>query len=131
LGWVPEAELPGLYREALAFVLASRYEGFWITCIEAMASGIPVVAADRAALPEACAGAALLVDPDDPRALAEAVLAAATDEPTRGRLREAGLRRAAQLPWSATAAATHQLLSELSGLSRGSGPRPGTPPAPP
>lgn len=113
LGWVPDDELPALYRGALAFVLASRYEGFGLTCVEAMASGTPVVAADRAALPEACAGGALLVDPDDPRALSAAVLAAATDPQLRDRLREAGLRRAAQLSWEATASATHALLSEL------------------
>ncbi|MGA9859259.1 MAG: glycosyltransferase family 1 protein, partial [Solirubrobacteraceae bacterium] len=61
LGYVPDADLPDLYRGARAFVLPSRYEGFGLTCLEAMACGTPVVAADRAALPETCGEAALLV----------------------------------------------------------------------
>ncbi len=66
IGYVDDADLPGLYAGARAFVLPSRYEGFGLTCLEAMACGVPVVAADRAALPETCGDAALLVDPDDP-----------------------------------------------------------------
>ena len=116
LGYVPEALLPGLYRGARAFVLPSRYEGFGLTCLEAMASGVPVVAADRAALPETCADAALLVDPDDPRALTEAVLAVATGDPLlRGRLRVAGPHRAAQFTWERAAARTDALLRRLDG----------------
>ncbi len=116
LGHVDDALLPGLYRGARAFVLPSRYEGFGLTCLEAMASGVPVVAADRAALPETCGGAALLVDPDDPRALTEAVLAAAVGDPlVRGRLRVAGLRRAAEFTWERTAQSTDALLHRLEG----------------
>ena len=61
LGWVADADLPGLYAGAAAFVLPSRYEGLGLPCLEAMACGAPVVAADRAALPETCGDAALLV----------------------------------------------------------------------
>jgi glycosyltransferase involved in cell wall biosynthesis len=114
LGYVPDGELPGLYRGALAFALPSRYEGFGLTCLEAMASGVPVVAADRAALPETCGDAALLADPDDEDAFAEAVLRAATDAGVRDRLREAGLRRAGAFSWDRTAAETHALLARLS-----------------
>ena len=115
LGYVDDGDLPALYAGALAFVLPSRYEGFGLTCLEAMASGIPVVAADRAALPETCGDAALLVDPDDGPALAAAVSAAATDDTVRDRLRAAGPRRAATFTWDRAAAATHALLMELAG----------------
>jgi glycosyltransferase involved in cell wall biosynthesis len=116
-GYVPDALLPALYRGARAFVLPSRYEGFGLTCVEAMACGTPVVAADRAALPETCGDAALLVDPDDVRSLTAAVLTAATGDPTRrATLRAAGLRRAAHFSWERTARDTDALLR---GISRG------------
>jgi glycosyltransferase involved in cell wall biosynthesis len=115
VGYVEDADLPGLYAGARAFVLPSRYEGFGLTCLEAMACGTPVVAANRAALPETCGGAALLVDPDDGDALAQAVLIAAGDDAARGALRSAGLRRAGQFSWDRTAAAVDALLSSLAG----------------
>ena len=99
LGHVPDEELPGLYADAQAFVLPSLYEGFGLPCLEAMACGTPVVAADRGALPETCGNAALLVDPLDPAAIAEAVLAAMGDDG----LRERGLARAAAFSWDRTA----------------------------
>jgi glycosyltransferase involved in cell wall biosynthesis len=113
LGYVEEADLPGLYAGARAFVLPSRYEGLGLTCLEAMACGTPVVAADRAALPETCGTAALLVDPDDAEAVARAVLSAAGDEPLRRRLREAGLRRAARCTWEYAASEVDALLGGL------------------
>jgi glycosyltransferase involved in cell wall biosynthesis len=115
LGYVSDRDLPGLYRDALAFTLPSRYEGFGLTCLEAMACGTPVVAADRAALPETCGGAALLADPDDERGFAAAVVRAATDTPTRSRLRAEGLARAACFDWDRAATATDALLTELAG----------------
>jgi glycosyltransferase involved in cell wall biosynthesis len=111
LGYVPDQDLPALYRGARAFVLPSRYEGFGLTCVEAMASGTPVVAADRGALPETCADAAMLVDPDDGAALTEAVLQAIS-EPGDG-LRAAGLRRARALTWEATSVRVHELLAQV------------------
>jgi glycosyltransferase involved in cell wall biosynthesis len=116
LGYVNDADLPGLYAGARAFVLPSRYEGFGLTCLEAMACGTPVVAANRAALPDTCGGAALLVDPDDGEALTRAVLIAAGDVAAREALRAAGLRRAAQFSWETTAARVDALLCELAGV---------------
>lgn len=113
LGYVDEADLPGLYAGAAAFVLPSRYEGLGLPCLEAMACGTPVVAADRAALPETCGDAALLVDPDDTQALADAVLRAVTDDQARARLRDAGLKRARESTWERAADQADAVLDEL------------------
>lgn len=100
LGHVDDALLPGLYAGAAAFVLPSLYEGFGLTALEALAAGVPVVAADRGALPEVCGDAAQLVDPTDAEAIA-AALERALDDPARWRA--AGPPRAAPLTWDATA----------------------------
>jgi glycosyltransferase involved in cell wall biosynthesis len=108
LGHVPDEHLPGLYAGALAFVLPSRYEGFGLTCVEAMATGTPVVAAARGALPEVCGDAALLVDPDDEDALADALERALGDPG----LAAAGPPRAARFSWARTAEAVDALLHD-------------------
>ena len=113
LGYVPEAQLPALFAGARAFVLASRDEGFGLPCLEAMASGAPVVAADSGALPETCGDAALLVDPDDPNAIADALDRLLGDEAERERLRAAGLERAAARGWDRAARETDALLERL------------------
>jgi glycosyltransferase involved in cell wall biosynthesis len=111
LGYVPEALLPGLYAGARAFAMPSLYEGFGLPCLEAMASGTPVVAANRGALPETCGGAALLADPDDPEAFAEALVRAATDDAERAVLVEAGRKRAAHFTWERSAELTDAALA--------------------
>jgi alpha-1,3-rhamnosyl/mannosyltransferase len=113
LGYIAESDLPGLYAGAGAFVLPSRYEGLGLPCLEAMACGVPVVAADRGALPETCGNAALLVDPDDGEAVAFALETVLDDETTRDRLRATGRHRAAEFSWDRAAAELHALLSEL------------------
>jgi glycosyltransferase involved in cell wall biosynthesis len=111
LGFVPEEQLPGLYAGAAALAMPSLYEGFGIPCIEAMACGTPVVASNRAALPEACGGAALLTDPDDADGFADALLRAAG--PERERLRAAGLERVSGLTWERTAELADGAIGEL------------------
>jgi glycosyltransferase involved in cell wall biosynthesis len=108
LGHVDDDLLPGLYAGASAFVLPSLYEGFGLTCLEAMACGTPVVAGDRTALPEVCGDAALLVDPEDAEAVAAAVEGALDD----ARLRAAGPPRAARFSWDRTAREVDALLHD-------------------
>jgi glycosyltransferase involved in cell wall biosynthesis len=110
LGHVDDALLPGLYAGAAAFVLPSLYEGFGLTALEALAAGVPVVAADRGALPEVCGDAAQLVDPTDAEAVADA-LERALDDPAPWRA--AGPARAAPLTWDATARRVDALLGEV------------------
>jgi len=110
LGHVPDEHLPGLYAGAAAFVLPSLYEGFGLTCLEAMACGTPVVAADRAALPETCGGAALLVDPTDPVAVADAVERAVA---APAALAAAGLEQAARFSWDRTMAGLDDALRSV------------------
>ncbi|MEI6448224.1 MAG: glycosyltransferase family 1 protein [Actinomycetes bacterium] len=103
LGPLGDELLPGLYRGAEAFVLPSVYEGFGLPVCEAMAAGTPVVCSDRAALPEAAGGAALLVDPDDQSAIARALLEVCSDGSLRADLVQRGLKRVEGLTWQATA----------------------------
>jgi len=113
LGYVPEELLPGLYAGARALVMPSLHEGFGLPCLEAMASGTPVVASRRGALPETCGDAALLVDPGDPGEVSGAVLEAALEPATRERLTAAGLERARAFSWERSARRTDAALARL------------------
>ncbi len=113
LGAVPDAHLPGLYAGAAAFVLPSRYEGFGLPCLEALACGLRVVAARAGALPEVCGDDAVYVDPDDAAGFAEAVVTAATSPPTsEGEQAETAARLAGRA-WADTARAVDGLLARF------------------
>ena len=100
LGRVGDDELLELYRGAAAYVDASLYEGFGFQVLEAMACGTPVVATSVTSIPELTRGAALLVPPQSPDAMAEA-LARVLSQPDEWRRR--GLERAAEFTWERTA----------------------------
>lgn len=104
--WVSPEELEGLYAAATAFVFPSLHEGFGLPVLEAMARGVPVATSDRSALAEVADGAAVLFDPHDTAAIANAIARVLRDEAERSRVRAAGLRRAAQLTWERTAEGT-------------------------
>jgi len=105
-GWVPDEDKPALYSAALAFVFPSWYEGFGLPPLEAMACGTPVIASDRASLPEVVGDGGLLVAPDDVAGLARAMARLAFDDALRATLREKALAQAARFSWTHTAQET-------------------------
>jgi glycosyltransferase involved in cell wall biosynthesis len=98
LGFIPYEELPRWYRGAAVVVYPSRFEGFGMPVVEAMASGVPVVASAHPSLDEACGDAAVRVDPESPEAIAAGIEQALTD---RERLVTAGLEHARRFTWRA------------------------------
>jgi glycosyltransferase involved in cell wall biosynthesis len=113
LGYVPEERLPALYAHALALVYPSLYEGFGLPVVEAMACGTPVLTSRSSSLAEIGEGAALLADPTDEKALAEALHALATDEGLRAKLRALGLERARTFSWERTGRETVAAYQEV------------------
>ncbi|MFH1086842.1 MAG: glycosyltransferase family 1 protein [Chloroflexota bacterium] len=105
-GWVDEADKPALYSGALAFVFPSRYEGFGLPVLEALACGTPAIYARGSSLDEIAGPGGLAVPPQDDGALAEALVACATDDALRLRLGAEGYRHATRFSWEQAAAQT-------------------------
>jgi glycosyltransferase involved in cell wall biosynthesis len=103
LGYVPRDEIAALYGAALVVGYPSRYEGFGLPPLEAMACGAPVVASDIPALREVLADGAVLVPPHDLEKLSSALRSLLADEPRREALAVAGLNHAAAFSWTKTA----------------------------
>ncbi len=106
---VSDAQLAWLYSTCSVFAFPSRYEGFGLPVLEAMACGAPVVAARAAAIPEAAGDAALLFDPDDPQELAIALGRVLGDPGLRADLMQHGKLRAAERTWIDVARETVKL----------------------
>lgn len=110
LGEVPDEELATLYRGARCLVYPSLYEGFGIPVLEALACGTPVVTSAGGAMAEVADGAAVLVDPRDPNAIAEGIVQA---DARRAELASAGPERARAYRWEDVAEATAAVYREL------------------
>ncbi|NEX64481.1 glycosyltransferase family 4 protein [Noviherbaspirillum galbum] len=98
-GYVPQANLPALYSGARAFVYPSLYEGFGLPPLEAMACGTPVIASNRASLPEVVGDAGILVEPLDDVAIAGHLQSLIEDHAAHDRCRTLGQQRARMFTW--------------------------------
>ncbi|MCK4470559.1 MAG: glycosyltransferase family 4 protein [Anaerolineae bacterium] len=103
IGFVDEADKPALYRGAVAFIFPSRYEGFGLPPLEALACGTPVVGSDISSIPEVVGDAGVLLPPDDAEGMAGALIQLATDEGFRAELSRRALAQAARFSWERTA----------------------------
>ena len=119
LGFLDEAEKHAVMAGATVFCFPSLWEGFGLPVLEAMSHGTPVVTSIGTAMAEVAGDAALLVDPTDVDAVADALGRLLSDEALAGRLGAAGISVAARYPWSQTAEATIAAYDEV--LGRGPG----------
>jgi len=106
IGPVIEEDKPALYRGATAFLYPTRYEGFGLPALEALACGVPVVGSNAASVPEIVGPAGMLVDPDDARSMAGALIAVVTDDELHQKLARAAVEQAAQFSWEKCARET-------------------------
>lgn len=108
-GYVDDEVLVEYYNAADVVAVPSYYEGFGFPVLEAMACGTPVITSDRSCLPEIAGDAAIVVDPDDPDAIAMSIETVLTDAKRRASLRDSGLRRSASFTWERTAMETRNV----------------------
>ncbi|MCS7261158.1 MAG: glycosyltransferase family 4 protein [Anaerolineae bacterium] len=112
-GYIAEEDKPAVYSAARVFVYPSRYEGFGLPVLEAMACGTPVVTSNVSALPELAGDAAFQVSPEDTRAIGAAIIALCVDAALHAEMRRRGLARAATFTWQRTAVATLDVYRHL------------------
>ena len=118
LGFVPDATLAALYRLTSVFVFPSLYEGFGLPPLEAMAAGAPVITSNVSALPEVVGDAALLIDPLDAGAIAEAMARVLTSETLRADLAARGRERTKMFSWERSVARIREVYAEVGGAGR-------------
>jgi glycosyltransferase involved in cell wall biosynthesis len=112
-GFVSDQTLAALYRLADAFVFPSLYEGFGLPPLEAMASGTPVITSNVSSLPEVVGDAALMIDPYEPAAIADAMQRVLTDAALRADLSRRGLARAREFSWERSIARVREIYAEV------------------
>ena len=112
-GYVDDTDLPALYSAAELFVFPSLYEGFGLPPLEAMACGAAVVTSNTSSLPEVVGDAAVLIDPYDVSALADAMDRLLSDAALRADMQQRGLAQAARFTWKRTAQDTRAVYDRL------------------
>jgi glycosyltransferase involved in cell wall biosynthesis len=117
LDTVTDDQLVALYRAAHALVYPSRYEGFGLPVLEAMACGTPVIASSAASIPEVLGDAGILLHPDDGPGWTASISKVIDDERLRARLSTAGLARAKSFTWSRTAQLTLAVYRRVAGAA--------------
>ena len=117
LGGVAWRDFPVLYNGARALLLPSHYEGFGLPALEAMACGVIPVVSDRSSLPEVTGGVGLLIDPDEPDSIRDALARILTaDAAWLTQQREAALGRAGQFTWTRSAAVAREVYTKVAML---------------
>jgi glycosyltransferase involved in cell wall biosynthesis len=112
LGFVPFETLRCFYESAAGFVFPSRYEGFGLPPLEAMACGTPVVTSNVSSLPEVVGDAAILVNPENVFDIARGIREVLLDEPLRAELIRRGREQAARFSWERTARQVLEIYQE-------------------
>ena len=113
LDYVTDEQLRALYKRASLYIHPSLYEGFGLTVLEAMASGVPVITSNTSSLPEVAGDAGLLVDPTSDKEIADAIVAIGTDSALHEMKVRSGLTRAKLFSWDECAAELHHVFKTL------------------
>jgi glycosyltransferase involved in cell wall biosynthesis len=113
LGYVPDEDLPAIYNLARVFVYPSLYEGFGLPILEAMACGTPVITSKASSLPEVAGDSAILIDPNDCKALAAAMEEIVSRPKLHNDLRVKGLDRSKKFTWSQCAKDTLEVYNDI------------------
>lgn len=112
-GFIPEADLPTLYRAATVFAFVSLYEGFGLPVLEAQAAGTPVVASNTTSIPEVGGDGFVSVDPMDAHAIEHGITQLLSDQDFYRAKIEAGVKNARRFKWEATARATYTTYQKI------------------
>ena len=118
ISFLPHEQLPPIYATAFVFTFVSKVETFGMPLVEAMACGLPIVASDIPVHREVLNGAALMVSPDDPKEIANALHKVLTDHLTRERLKSVSRTRSQDFSWKKTAINTLRVYEEAGRLQK-------------